>query len=287
MHFNFTESLLEADDHEHDQAESTNTVKIITMVALFFISMGSGMIPLALSKCFNWSDPNRDPRTNKIISSLLSFGGGALLATTLMHLLPEIDENISSLQKEGRMPEWDFSITNLLMAIGFFIIYLVEEIVHAYLRRRQSKAQDAFVRAHSPRESLREAASRQPKPNNGTITLSTADLVENEQIENQHRHDAHHNSHSHHTHSHNHHHHHHHSHIPSVNGDDLLVSSIRGLLIVLALSVHELFEGLAVGLEKTNSNVWFMFASVSAHKVFFIKTLWNSLLIIIISINSN
>lgn len=35
----------------------------------------------------------------------------------------------------------------------------------------------------------------------------------------------------------------------------------------MALSVHELFEGLAVGLESEPANVWYMFGSVAAHKV--------------------
>lgn len=247
----------EHDDHESDK-NSTNVAKITTIVALFLISMGSGMIPMFLSKKFNWSDPNRDPRTNLAISSLLSFGGGALLCTTLMHLLPEIDETISVLQAEGHLPNWEFSITNLLMAIGFFIIYFVEEIVHSYLRRHQRKqavAQAAFTRGHSARESLREASTRHEheKKNENTriSTASTADLVDHEHVENGQHHHQHHN----------------HSHIPAINGDDLIVSSIRGLLIVMALSVHELFEGLAVGLEQTTSNVWYMFGSVSAHKV--------------------
>lgn len=279
---NVTNILAQSDDHNDDEVSSeksaTNVAKIITMVALFIISMGSGMVPKFLAKCFNWTDPNRDPRTNLVISSLLSFGGGALLATTFMHLLPEIDETISNLQAEGRLPKWEFSITNLLMGIGFFVIYLVEEIVHAYLRnhqKRQREAQEAFVRGHSPRESLREASTRrelQKKTNNnGDITFSTADLVnaDSESVDNSHQH--HHHHHHHHNHSHqdemHSHNHHHHSHIPAIDGDDLIVSSIRGLLIVMALSVHELFEGLAVGLEPTTSNVWYMFASVSAHKV--------------------
>lgn len=264
----------EEDDHDHDHAPDSdnsgvNTAKVVTIVCLFLISMGSGMIPSFLSRWFKWSDPNRDPRTNVVISSLLSFGGGALLCTTFMHLLPEIDETISDLQSEGRMPNWEFSITNLLMAIGFFVIYLVEEIVHAYLRRQQKKAQaqEAFVRGHSPRESLRDANTRRAlenkTTNNGIITVSTADLVDNELVDNSHQH-HHHHHHHHEVHSHN---HHNHSHIPAINGDDLFVSSIRGLLIVLALSVHELFEGLAVGLEQTTQNVWYMFVSVSAHKV--------------------
>lgn len=261
---NTTHSLSESDEHDHDHDEgASNTAKIITIVSLFLISMLSGMLPMLLAKKLKLTDPHRDPRTSLIISSLLSFGGGALLCTTLMHLLPEIDETISVLQSEGHIPDWDFSITNLLMAVGFFIIYLVEEIVHAYLRRHQKrqKAQDAFVRGRSARESLRAAdmrrehAKRQSNNGNGIITVSTADLVDNEHVEN---------SHTHHSHSHD---HHHHSHMPAIDGDDLIVSSIRGLLIVLALSVHELFEGLAVGLEETTGNVWYMFGSVAAHKV--------------------
>lgn len=274
---NFTEILARI-DHDHDSGSKTeaNTAKVITLAALFVISMVSGIFPIKISKCFNWADPNRDPRTNLIISSLLSFGGGALLCTTFMHLLPEIDEIILTLQHEGRLPEWDFSITNLLMAIGFFVIYFVEEIVHAYLRRhekKQAQAQEAFVRGHSPRESLRGGNVRRElenkTTNNGIITVSTADLVDNQDSEVE-QHEEWNNgilttvdsSHPHHSHN-----HHHHSHIPVLNGDNLIVSSIRGLLIVMALSVHELFEGLAVGLEQTPKNVWYMFLSVSAHKL--------------------
>jgi zinc transporter 1/2/3 len=61
--------------------------------------------------------------------------------------------------------------------------------------------------------------------------------------------------------SNNHHGHHGHSHalpIPHSQDEDMLVSSLRGLLIVLALSIHELFEGFAVGLEKTEHGVYYL-----------------------------
>lgn len=243
-------SVLNNDDsHDHTNSadkSSINFAKTITIFALFFISMSSGIVPFFLSRWFNWSEPNRDPRTNLVVSSLLSFGGGALLCTTLMHLLPEIDETIADLQLKGHLPEWDFSLSNLLMAIGFFIIYLVEELVHAYLekqQKQQANVQKAFVRGHSARESLRDANTRgehEKKPaTDGVINISTTDLVRNEHV---------HDSHNHHEHSHV---------IPVIDGDDLLVSSIRGLLIVLALSVHELFEGMAVGLEQSTSTVWY------------------------------
>lgn len=61
--------------------------------------------------------------------------------------------------------------------------------------------------------------------------------------------------------------HHGHSHLPIGLNEDHIVASLRGLLVVLALSIHELFEGLAVGLESQTDNVWYMFGAVSAHKL--------------------
>lgn len=47
-----------------------------------------------------------------------------------------------------------------------------------------------------------------------------------------------------------------HSHLPALMDDDFVITSLRGLLIVLGLSVHELFEGLAIGLESSAGHVW-------------------------------
>ncbi|KDR22854.1 zinc transporter ZIP3-like isoform X2 [Zootermopsis nevadensis] len=75
----------------------------------------------------------------------------------------------------------------------------------------------------------------------------------------------------------NHHHHHGHGHshaIPFKNDEDGLstssstvAKSFRGLLAVLALSFHAVFEGLAVGLESSVGNVWYLFAAIATHKL--------------------
>ncbi|PSN46576.1 hypothetical protein C0J52_13847 [Blattella germanica] len=81
--------------------------------------------------------------------------------------------------------------------------------------------------------------------------------------------------------NHHHHHHHHHGHghghshaIPFKDDDDGLstssstvAKSFRGLLAVLALSFHAVFEGLAVGLETSVGNVWYLFAAIATHKL--------------------
>ena len=83
------------DDHDHgpETVDKTqiNIAKGVTMLVLFCASMIFCSIPFKLSKWYNWTDPNKDARTNAIVSTLLSFGGGVLLATTFMHLLPGKD----------------------------------------------------------------------------------------------------------------------------------------------------------------------------------------------------
>lgn len=77
--------------------------KVITMVCLFGISMIVGCVPMLLSLKLDWFTKSADPNlrsSNKLVMGLLAFGGGVLFATTFMHLLPEVDENIQLLQGE-------------------------------------------------------------------------------------------------------------------------------------------------------------------------------------------
>merc|ERR1712083_1169424 len=53
----------------------------------------------------------------------------------------------------------------------------------------------------------------------------------------------------------------HHHHVPLATP-----GPIRDVFTVLALSIHAVFEGLAVGLESSSSSVWTMFAAIASHK---------------------
>jgi len=45
-----------------------------------------------------------------------------------------------------------------------------------------------------------------------------------------------------------------------------LFNSLSALIAVLALSFHAVFEGLAVGLESSATDVWYLMGAVAAHK---------------------
>ncbi|VVD01598.1 unnamed protein product [Leptidea sinapis] len=128
---------------DDDDTQGVILAKGVSMAVLFCASMVCGMIPLVLAKRLRWikaDDASNLKSTNKVVVSLLSFGGGVLLSTTFLHLLPEVDHNIEDLQAAGRMREFDFSLAPFLMCCGFFLMYLVEELVHVYIRHREKKS---------------------------------------------------------------------------------------------------------------------------------------------------
>lgn len=62
-----------------------------------------GCAPMLISSKFGWFSKSSGPdmrTSNQLVIGLLSFGGGVLFATTFMHLLPEVSENIEELQGE-------------------------------------------------------------------------------------------------------------------------------------------------------------------------------------------
>ncbi|XP_026672652.1 zinc transporter ZIP3-like isoform X3 [Ceratina calcarata] len=229
------------DEEEHQENESSVLIaKGVTMAILCTVSICMGILPLQVARCLKWNASDvANPRSTRVISLLLGFGGGVLFCTTFLHLLPEVKEGVEHLTHDGKLPELGFSIAETLTCAGFFIMYLVEESVHSHLRTQQARKEERSTK---------------------DVTRSTNELVENGQTpSNRVSGHSHYNGHGH---SH---------HLPAAavimdEKDEFIISSLRGLLIVLGLSVHELFEGLAIGLESSASYVWYMFAAVAAHK---------------------
>ena len=47
----------------------------------------------------------------------------------------------------------------------------------------------------------------------------------------------------------------------------MIDSKILGFLLVAALSFHSIFEGMAIGLQSTLNDVWFLFTAVIVHEL--------------------
>ncbi|XP_015115713.1 uncharacterized protein LOC107040239 isoform X1 [Diachasma alloeum] len=236
-----------------------------------------------------------------LTSLLLCFGGGVLLFTTFLHLAPEVRQSVERHQLNGQLYTiGTLSMAELLFCIGFFLVYLVEETVHVTLTSKSERSEDLLYRTVS----IRRCCNKQlPTPVSITTMSSTADKscsssweasvtcrhddVERRDIsglpelKNHRRRSKNEQT------------------LPVVfvqsstdpmtdagREEDRFVApqsipacaephkvhhhtdtSARGLLTVVALSFHAVFEGLAVGLEPAVTSVVYLTAAIATHKL--------------------
>ncbi|XP_066246554.1 zinc transporter ZIP1 [Euwallacea similis] len=90
--------------------------KLIALVSLGISSMLVGLLPA----CFAQQSRRQWPL---LLSCLLCFGGGVLLCTSLVHILSEARKEIQQEYKQ---------YTELFFCAGFFLLYLMDEIVHFF-----------------------------------------------------------------------------------------------------------------------------------------------------------
>ncbi|XP_060851915.1 zinc transporter ZIP3-like [Rhopalosiphum padi] len=311
-----------------DDATATSTSALVDQIivaktfAMLVLGLGSfvlGVVPLKLTKWWRM-DPAAGAGTaaasshhgghshggdsatgSPAVSLLLCFGGGVLLFTTLLHLQPEVREGVGRLQKTGQLPDGQGTehLGDLIFCAGFFMVFIVDEIVHSVLDRcaashvDRSSAEEVLHRSMSlrrrtmsiPRASLAGSGgspSSVPSVTGGMSVASNKELLNNEgpgkphdkryrpagwgcgttapsSARTVHRQRV------------------------GGGGDDDTEKqmkldsdggggpdgghSFRGLFAVLALSFHEVFEGLAIGLEERVDNMWYLFIAVATHKL--------------------
>ncbi|XP_076377463.1 uncharacterized protein LOC143259404 isoform X1 [Megalopta genalis] len=240
-------------------------------------------------------------------SLLLCFGGGVLLFTTFLHLAPEVRSSVERHQSNNQLPTLGtLSLSELLFCGGFFLVYFVEEAVHAALTGKPESSEALLYRTVSVRRCNNNQSGASAVTYTGSsTTVSTTtrstwkeDVEDSEDIDSSIR-STHHlddlqdskqdktlpaifvlssptglssSSERHHA---DHRHsssvadlnnyprtkQHEHKHVMTKN------TSIQGLLTVLALSFHAIFEGLAVGLEPSIASVVYLAAAIATHKL--------------------
>jgi len=219
-----------------------NTAKYIAMALLVVVSFFLGFLPLKIGKYFLHTDSTWK---NTLTSILLCFGGGVLFATSFIHILPEVRENIEEWVELSGVDLGHASekFSEIILCAGFFLIYFVEEAVHAFLDSGIHHHQSETMQIHrsfSIHSQACEAGTDVEKstdfivaPDSTTSNYKTFDDQDSK---------------------------------PSKGKLKVTSSDLRDFFTVLALSFHAVFEGLAVGLEEDYQGVWLLFAAVAAHK---------------------
>merc|ERR1719153_1406982 len=190
------------------------------------------MIPLRIfSQLRDNADVTSRIRWRMFISFCSCFAGGVFFGACILDLLPDVREQMDQVKLEIK-EQYKVDLTwlpaaELIMGLGFWLILFIEQFV---LQVQENVGQE------QEREPLLASSGRR-----GSIG-------------------SYHRTHSH---QHGEHHHHHHTHIDQGVFQN---TPLRAAMLLLALSFHSVFEGIAIGLQNTDAKLVSIFLAVISHK---------------------
>lgn len=193
--------------------------KVLAAVTIGLTSLFLGLLPVCfvLQRQRNWT---------LCLSSLLCFGGGVLMSTSLIHMLPEIRHD---------MPKY----AEIILCIGFFIVYVLDEIVHFFYG-------DAHTHVISSAKSYGTVHCKQS--HSGCSHHSAEESIKLFEENNCDDHPP--------------------SQLCHVGHQGPCnASPIGNLGLLVALCVHSILEGLAIGLQSSSGQVLLLLGAVSSHKL--------------------
>lgn len=232
------------------------TEKVISLLMMTSITFLCGMIPLRIfSQLRDNADVTSRIRWRMFISFCSCFAGGVFFGACILDLLPDVREQMDQVKSEIK-EQYKVDLTwlpaaELIMGLGFWLILFIEQFV---LQVQENVGQE------QEREPLLASSGRRGSIGSYHSTHS-------------HQHGEHHHhhhqvpaaqqisSHSHHSHDGHHHHHHHH-----IDQGVFQNTPLRAAMLLLALSFHSVFEGIAIGLQNTDAKLVSIFLAVISHK---------------------
>ncbi|OWF35268.1 zinc transporter ZIP1-like [Mizuhopecten yessoensis] len=255
-----------------------DTNKIIAIFVVFGITFFFGITPIWLLKLLSNKMKNLS-RLRYIISLTNCFAGGVFLGTAILHLMQESMETVAE-----AIPDVDFPLSGVLIGAGFFLVLAIEHTIglvskdddspflgHGHEHGPTSHDTHGHHTRESQVASLEESSSGKTNPSlaateesgdiidgvrpvvyrtigettfsNDNTSQSPAPIVHVEDRKKK-------------------------TTIIDVSGDgrSRTTKRIRTVILVIALSIHMIFEGMAIGLQDTVSNTWTLVAAISVHK---------------------
>ena len=142
-------------------------VKILVLFLLALIKLVSGLLPLAFSQALI---VRKAKLFEQFVGVALCVGGGVLLATVFIHMIPETRESLDNAVAVGFLPDSHYAFAELFICLGFLLIYFIEAFVHRFF---QGKAGGGHGHSHGmPRMEQHEL-----KDNNHAVGMDNAGFV--------------------------------------------------------------------------------------------------------------
>ncbi|KAM8889826.1 zinc transporter ZIP3-like [Synchiropus splendidus] len=203
--------------------------KVLGLLGVFGLMLAGIMIPVRLLQV----DFNKAHRYRKALSLCNSFGGGVFLATCFNALLPAVRDKADDVFRQLNITN-DYPVAETMMMLGFFLTVFVEQTILTF-----RKEKPAFIDLETFNAGGSEAGSDSEYD---TPFISSARAAGSGR--------------------HNHGHQHGHFNPAELAG----AGPLRLAGLVLALSAHSVFEGLALGLQEDAAKLGGLFLGVAVHE---------------------
>lgn len=175
-------------------------------------------------------DPTRRMFYQHMMGFFSCFGGGVFLATCLMDLFPEVEEQLTMAFQKLNIKS-TFPLSEFIMIIGFLLVLVCEQIVLSW---KESNPESHPLLGHSHGDEPSEHIIHRHNSVGSLNGISDHTLTDDFGY--------------------------------SVHEDFNSHSSLRTSLLVLALSLHSVFEGIAIGLQPNVEQIIQVLVAVLIHK---------------------
>ena len=221
--------------------------KVIVLLSIALVTFSSGLVPFKLvDKLRKNTDKDSQARWKVAISFSSCFAGGAFLGACLLDLLPEVEEIFEAVMAEA---DWDYPLAQLTIGCGFLIILLIEQTVVKYQERWQKEEQHQEGSHNQAGGGDLRGNPSGEKPNNCNQQCSYSSMEQQPLLAEQSGQNNQDNNGF------------HHSHLPSGGH-----SAFRSLMLLFALSFHRVFEGMAIGLQQSSSQMLSITVAIVVHE---------------------
>ncbi|MPC55202.1 Zinc transporter ZIP1 [Portunus trituberculatus] len=203
------------------------TIKGIVLVVMFIITFVCSMLPVLFVRHIREThDSGRRSRYQVLLSLMSCSAGGVFMGTCILDLFPDVQQQLDLLMDQNFATQ-SYPVAEFIVVFGFLLVLTMEQIVLDY--KEQSLLNQSETGSLSGASQGYNTAADHCGPEHAG-------------------------AHSHNIFDH------------SVHHDIASHSSLRSLLLLFALSLHSVFEGLAVGLQGTIDDVVSLFLVVIFHK---------------------
>ncbi|XP_061172240.1 zinc transporter ZIP3-like isoform X2 [Saccostrea echinata] len=214
-----------------------STAKIISIFVLFVTTFIIGILPHGLLSLLERKFPKGN-RLQQYISILNCFAGGVFFATAILHLVPESSELLKGVFTI------EYPISGALSGAGFFLLLFIEHVIGTC----KGDASHHFTMENTEIEVNNIELTKVTKSKDAGFTRDeeTGGKSKNTQIPPDSDDKP--------------------EHQKNIVQKDSVLSKLRAFVLLLAFSFHMIFEGLALGLEQTESGVWSLLGILALHK---------------------